>query len=270
MHQSLNRSKSACTHDQHTHNALKRLGFCAALKMQNTLQGSIWRAFNHSETTSIIKVTDILLYAKSEAIVGDETCKVLENILAEQMIMKYLSKEKDCTSHIVKHRNFYQTFVCICWPHFVWNPFHAYTVNRRICWKWKTAEVLCSILWRKDTVKIHNFQILLTNTTYSEYVVDGSIDIAEWQKVAKVILKQMIDCIEYIHSKNVCHFDISLENWLINDVNVEVDKYANGVEKLRFITDSIHIKLCDFGTFTWYTIQFKTMKISFRLSGTVQ
>ena len=174
MHQSLNRSKSACTHDQHTHNALKRLGFCAALKMQNTLQGSIWRAFNHSEATSIIKVTDILLYAKSEAFVGDETCKVLENILSEQMIMKYLAKQKDCTSHIVKHRIFYQTFVCICWPHYDWNHFYSCTANRRTCWKWKTAEVLCSILWRKDMVWMH-IQILLLH-------VQKTFRICSWWK----------------------------------------------------------------------------------------
>merc|ERR1712228_493690 len=80
-----------------------------------------------------------------------------------------------------------------------------------------------------------------------EYIKDGSIDISEWQKVANIILKQMIDCIQYIHSKNVIHFDISLENWLINDVKVEVDVYTNGIEKIRFVADRIQIKLCDFG-----------------------
>eukprot|EP00488_Nonionellina_sp_1-RS-2012_P002384 TRINITY_DN4550_c0_g1_i1.p1 TRINITY_DN4550_c0_g1~~TRINITY_DN4550_c0_g1_i1.p1 ORF type:complete len:179 (-),score=46.02 TRINITY_DN4550_c0_g1_i1:454-990(-) len=57
----------------------------------------------------------------------------------------------------------------------------------------------------------------------------------------------MIECIDYIHSKNVAHFDISLENWLINDVEVDVHRTANGKESVQFVLDNIQVKLCDFG-----------------------
>ena len=90
---------------------------------------------------------------------------------------------------------------------------------------------------------LHTFRII----HYSAQISNGCLDISEWQKAVNIIFKQMIDCIEYIHSKNVCHFDISLENWLINDVDCEVDKYVNGARKIRFVADSIKIKLCDFG-----------------------
>ena len=53
-----------------------------------------------------------------------------------------------------------------------------------------------------------------------QLILSGNIDITEWHRVCKVIFKQMLECIEFIHSLNICHFDISLENFLINDVDV--------------------------------------------------
>ena len=74
-------------------------------------------------------------------------------------------------------------------------------------------------------------------------ILAGNMDILSWHETVKVIFKQMIECIQYIHSKYVCHYDISLENFLINDVDV----YYGENGKLRLCNDSIQIKLCDFG-----------------------
>lgn len=109
------------------------------------------------------------------------------------------------------------------------NSANSFKRSPPIFLKWKMAVIRCLILSKK------------------EYIKNGNIDIAEWSKVANVIFRQMIDCIAYIHSKHVVHFDISLENWLINDVDVEIDRYIDGREKIRFVTSSIKIKLCDFG-----------------------
>ena len=52
----------------------------------------------------------------------------------------------------------------------------------------------------------------------------------------------MVESIEYIHTKNICHMDISLENYTINDVKIceSVDgKY------IEFLGDDVQIKLCD-------------------------
>eukprot|EP01083_Nonionella_stella_P089904 251073_1 len=67
------------------------------------------------------------------------------------------------------------------------------------------------------------------------------LTITHWQQVTKAIFKQMIEAIEYMHSKNVCHFDISLQSFFINDVTVDV--YPNTI---TFCIDSIQIKLCAF------------------------
>merc|ERR1719384_1114019 len=76
-------------------------------------------------------------------------------------------------------------------------------------------------------------------------IQSGHIAICEWQKLVKVIFNQMVEVVDYIHSKNVSHFDISLENFLINDVQI---KAINGSEKLSFVNlENVQIKLCDFG-----------------------
>ena len=80
-----------------------------------------------------------------------------------------------------------------------------------------------------------------------ELISSNKIDINDWIKMVKLIFKQMIECIEFIHSKNIAHFDLSLENFLITQVKVEHFKNKNG-EKFSFIfSDDIQCKLCDFG-----------------------
>lgn len=69
-------------------------------------------------------------------------------------------------------------------------------------------------------------------------ISEGRISHQEWQKAVKVIFKQMVESVEYIHNKNVCHFDLSLENFLVN-------------VKVRFVTDEIQVKLCDFGMLSY-------------------
>ncbi len=83
-------------------------------------------------------------------------------------------------------------------------------------------------------VKVHNC------------IKSGILEIAEWHKLAKIIFQQMIESIEYCHSKNVCHFDVSLENYVINDINVAFDNDG----KMRFCLEessAVQVKLVDFG-----------------------
>jgi len=64
---------------------------------------------------------------------------------------------------------------------------------------------------------------------------------------------QMVEAIAFIHSLNVIHFDISLENWLINDVHFTVTISEDKRQKMKFNLDDIHIKLCDFGLAQLFT-----------------
>ena len=84
-----------------------------------------------------------------------------------------------------------------------------------------------------------------------QFIKNGQIEIIEWHKLVKIIFKQMIEFIDYIHNKNICHFDISLENFLINDIDVSVTptRINNNetVEILKFCKENVEIKACDFG-----------------------
>ena len=80
-----------------------------------------------------------------------------------------------------------------------------------------------------------------------EYIRQCQIDIAHWKQVVRIILEQMVEAIAYIHSLNIVHFDISLENWLINEVKVDVVEVNGQTQKVSFVLDDIQVKLCDFG-----------------------
>lgn len=77
-----------------------------------------------------------------------------------------------------------------------------------------------------------------------EYISNGSVHIDNWHKLVRIIFKQMVEAIEYIHTKNVCHFDISLENFVISDIEIQ----CKPDNKFEFcIDDNIQCKLLDFG-----------------------
>eukprot|EP01084_Bolivina_argentea_P050214 92333_1 len=163
---------------------LTKIGFVDGEKIADTLQGSIWRAISGSNESSVIKITSQNLHKRSSSKPWNgKTFKVQENILIEQSILKYLSENENCPESIVKYQRFFKS---------------------------KT-----------------NYYLVMEDggTSLWDFISDahglinqGQITIKEWHRVCKIIFKQMIECIEYIHSQNVCHFDISLENMVINDV----------------------------------------------------
>ena len=60
----------------------------------------------------------------------------------------------------------------------------------------------------------------------------GKLDMAEWHRVIKIIFRQMAQSVDYIHSKQIAHFDVSLENFLINDIGIDCNQ-KNG--KIKFV-----------------------------------
>ena len=74
------------------------------------------------------------------------------------------------------------------------------------------------------------------------------LEVSHWIKICKVIFKQIVECIEYIHSRNVCHFDISLSKFVINDAWINYQQNENIKQKaVQVPIEDIQVKLCDFG-----------------------
>ena len=71
------------------------------------------------------------------------------------------------------------------------------------------------------------------------------LDIDHWKNVVRIIFIQMIECIEYCHTKNICRFSVSLQNFVINDINIKINK---NTRKFHLPLTDIKIKLCDVGT----------------------
>ena len=73
--------------------------------------------------------------------------------------------------------------------------------------------------------------------------------IFEWvfrHRLVKRIFVQMVEAVEYIHSMGVCHLDLSLENFLIDDVPINLHE-VDGKQTVRFDVDQVQIRVIDFG-----------------------
>ena len=138
-----------------------------------------------------------------------------ENLLKEKEILKYLSSCSDCPSHIIKYRGFFKS---------------------------KSKYYL---------ILEHGGWPLLNFVRKAHKLINlNKMDIVEWISLVKVIFKQMVDAIAYMHSKNICHFDVSLENTLINDIKILIEDRNKLHEKIKFLSNddkSVNIKIIDFG-----------------------
>eukprot|EP01084_Bolivina_argentea_P096508 173493_1 len=196
-------------------NVFDKIGLSAPTKLSSTLQGSVWRANGNNETNEsfVIKVTNQLLHSQRVSIVNGKKYPVQEDILLEQAILKYLTDFTECPKSIVKHKRFFKSR----------SDYYLIMENGGTC--------LFDFI-----LKAHIF------------IKRGVLALSNWQEIVKIIFSQMIEAIEFIHSKNICHFDISLENVLINNVKIAV-QYDNNkqTEKIIMKTDGIQVKLIDFG-----------------------
>jgi len=189
---------------------LENAGLVSPKKLVNTLQGSVWRCTQLlSNKKVVVKVTNKELHSKSLVILNGRKISVLENILVEQEILKYLSKDPKCPESIVRRKDFFES-----------NTDYFLVLQ-------DGGGSLFDFV-----VKVH------------KYIEHGYLSIDQWLKMAKVIYAQMVECIAYLHSKNICHFDISLENFTISNVMIST------LESDEFTfcrLDDIRVTLIDFG-----------------------
>eukprot|EP01083_Nonionella_stella_P000556 1580_1 len=179
------------------------------VKISDTLQGSIWRASTTSSGSVVIKLTSQEQHNNSIAIFNNNVYRnIKENIISEQSILKRLSQPANSHQFITKFIGFF---------------------------KLNGLFILCQ---QDGGYSLFNFV-----QTSHQLIKAGKIDIYHWKKVVKVIFKRLVECVAFIHSRNVCHNDISLDNILINDVPVHVNEFGH----ISFETDDIRVKLCDFG-----------------------
>lgn len=74
----------------------------------------------------------------------------------------------------------------------------------------------------------------------------GQLSTKEWRKAVRVIFRQMVEAVEFLHKHRTVHFDISLENFLISDAEVTIRDVGHQ-SQITFKEHTLKVKLCDFG-----------------------
>ena len=81
-------------------------------------------------------------------------------------------------------------------------------------------------------------------TKCHKFINSGKLSIKEWHRFCKIAFKQMVTLLDWMHNKmNCCHLDISLENFVIDNVMVMVDKQTDQI----IFSNDFQIKMVDFG-----------------------
>eukprot|EP01083_Nonionella_stella_P221243 790644_1 len=77
-----------------------------------------------------------------------------------------------------------------------------------------------------------------------QYIQNKMLSIKEWHKFCKIAIKQITDLVDWLHNKmNVCHLDLSLENFVIDNVMV----MENTETKMIAFLPDFQIRIIDFG-----------------------
>jgi len=206
--------------DNLTRSVLDKIGLIAPTKIATTLQGSVWRGRCHSSPNAktnvlqpiVVKVSDKHLAEHSLAQVGGTTLVVQEDVVKEAALLSLLTQDNECPASIVRFRRLLHT-------------------NKNYY-----------LVMEDGGLPLFEFVIKC-----HELIKNKVLRVSHWKSVVRVIFAQMLQCVQYIHAKKVCHFDISLENFCINDVEISLLEQADGSEVINFALDDIHVKLCDFG-----------------------
>jgi len=207
---------------------IKAAGYTKPALIADTLQGGIWRSVQEkTEKKVAIKGTNIDLHKNGSAKLKNGTsCLVAENMLSEMSILKHLSADSRCPAGIVQYVDSFQS-----------DTFYFLAMEDG------GHSLLALVRRAHQLIKMKTLQI------------------TEWQRVCRVMYQQMVESVAYLHSHNVCHFDLSIENFLINDSNISVVPTPDG-QVIKFHIDEtdldgagastlkpigIQTKLCDFG-----------------------
>lgn len=204
-------------YDRITEDLLQKSGFINIVKVSSTLQGSIWRGCECvTKQRTVFKITNKYLHQNSMAVLNNTLHSASENILLEASILQHLSAQKNMPRSITKYYGFFEN------------------ENDYFMAMEDGGDSLFDFV-----SKAHRL------------IMAGTIKMTEWIRVVQVIMKQLVEAVEFMHSLNICHFDVSLENILINEVNIRY----KGDLTIEFMTDDLQIKLCDFGLAQAFPLQ---------------
>eukprot|EP01083_Nonionella_stella_P070734 189395_1 len=205
-------------------NTLTSKGHIDLKKLSEALQGTIWETSKNG-SSNIIKVTDKSLHDKHITYVDDTEITIQENIINESRILKYLTTN-DPPPTLVQFIDFFY-----------------------------------------DT---RNYFLVMQHGGHSffefvkkchQYIEHELLDITQWLSFCVAAMQQTVGLLAWLHdTMHCCHLDVSLENFVISNVHVHMDRKTKKI--LRFNED-FHIKIIDFGLAEVFTTTDKSGLIDF-------
>eukprot|EP01084_Bolivina_argentea_P269025 457106_1 len=192
-------------------NSLRSNGYEFQKVMQSTLQGQIIkvkRTENNSDL--VIKIANKKLFNKRITIVDNKEIHIEENILSEKDILQFLTTSNNPSPYMTNYIDYFD------------DAEHHFLVMEH------------------GGMGLFHFAHQFHN-----YISNGCFSIVRWQHICKLLFKQMVMFIDWLHNiMDVCHLDISLENLLISGVNISFDKKTN---QINIVENDLQIRFCDFG-----------------------
>eukprot|EP00485_Elphidium_margaritaceum_P011448 CAMPEP_0202693398 /NCGR_PEP_ID=MMETSP1385-20130828/7525_1 /ASSEMBLY_ACC=CAM_ASM_000861 /TAXON_ID=933848 /ORGANISM="Elphidium margaritaceum" /LENGTH=343 /DNA_ID=CAMNT_0049349075 /DNA_START=34 /DNA_END=1065 /DNA_ORIENTATION=- len=206
--------------DQVHINVMKNVGLTSVTKLSGSLQGGVWKAVlqldsdpaadeinSKSMSVVIVKTANKVLAQKKLALVSQKLYQVREDIVLEAMILKYLTVHQlDCPASIIKFYRLLDTKR----DYYLMVEYGGHSLFTFVCNAHKAIDA-------------------------------GKLPLHKWKQLTKKIFIQMVACLDYIHSRKVCHFDVSLENFVVNHDG------ENLADEDDTALNNIQIKLIDFG-----------------------
>eukprot|EP01083_Nonionella_stella_P030363 83234_1 len=203
--------------------SLSSKGYTPIKKVANALQGSVWETCKN-ETKYIVKVAAKSLHKEGITYINHQKIAIEEDIIKETEIIKYLTRH-DPPSSFTKFIDFFDDtqYYYLVMEHGGHNLF--------------------------DFVrKCH------------EYIAKDALDLSEWASFCKTAMQQMVSLVHWMHTKmKCCHLDISLENFVIDGLTIEILDGGDTQKRLR-ISHDFQIKIIDFGLAEVFTDDFKCRK----------
>mmetsp|Transcript_101853 Transcript_101853/g.124655 ORF Transcript_101853/g.124655 Transcript_101853/m.124655 type:complete len:313 (+) Transcript_101853:37-975(+) len=217
LHQKKDDNKSLMNLDD-IQKYLQLKGIFVIKKIASTIQGKIYLC-NKNGRSIVAKIASTMLHKKGVSqIINGKIVKTRENIVKEIKIIKHL-----------KYRNPPKGYINLV----------DYSVNKDY------------IIFCMDYCGIDMFDYVKMNISKVEL---GILKPESWANHVRILFKQMVDIIHFLHNiAHVCHKDISIENFLINNCVIKDGK---------FISHG-NINICDFGLSEFYgktAPKFKTNK----------
>lgn len=156
-------------------------------------------------------------------------CSSKEDIKSETKILKYLTRRQNESDSFTKYLLLFERYSLI----FIRSLIHFTKAQTNSHWHYFLVQ-------EDGGQSLFNFVLRI-----HRYLKNGTLDILEWHKAAQLIWNKMIDAVLYIHAQNVCHFDISLENFLIDGIQImHTRNCVDGSIQTKIALSNLQIKLC--------------------------